>query len=528
MTITPQPMAYTLSALVTRAARMFGTRKAITDGDTRLNWVEVDAQRRIVARALIGHGIKKGDRVAIQAPNIYEYVIAAMGILTLGAILVPLNTRFKGHESGDILRRSGARILFTVTGFLDTDFPGMLAGEVLPDLERIVLLRGESAGLTNWSQFKAEADAVSDDKVDAYAALVQPDDIADLMFTSGTTGKPKGALHTHRQDISCYETASGIYGLTADDNFLIVPPFFHSFGYKSGWLVSVIRGAHMMPALTFDIDRMLPQIEQERISVLPGPPTVFHSLMVHPRRKDYDLTSLRLAIIGASTIPVELVRKTYSELKFRSVLVGYGLTENTALVTITRSEDDPIKVATTAGKPLPGILVKIIDGEGKELPQGEAGEIIVNGPYVMKGYYNDPVATAQTIDKDGWLHTGDIGLFDEDGYLKVTDRIKDMYIVGGFNCYPAEIENLLMQMPGVQQAAVIGVPDERMGEVGKAFIIRSPGSTITDTEVIAWARDNMANFKAPRFVEFVDAYPLNASGKVLKTELRAKDKARAG
>ncbi len=520
-----EAVPFTLPALVNRARRLFGAREAIKDGEFRLTWIAVDDLRRRVAKSLMATGIRKGDRVAIQAPNIHEFILAAMGLQSIGAVLVPLNTRFKGSESADILRRSNARILFTVTGFLGMDYPAMLKGEALPELERIILLRGDGPGLTSWKDFLAEGALVTDEELEARADQVKPSDVADLMFTSGTTGRPKGALLTHEQNIRGYQSFSGIYGLESTDNYLVVPPFFHSFGYKAGWLACTIYGARILPALTFDVDQMLPLIERERISVIPGSPTIFHAMLAHPRRKEYDLSSLRMALTGAASVPVELVRQMYSELGFKNVTIGYGLTECTAIVSLTRPSDTPEKVATTIGKPIPGLEVHCVDPEGNVLPQGKAGEIVVKGYLVMQGYFNDPEATAQAIDSQGRLHTGDVGYFDEDGDLRITDRLKDMYIVGGFNCYPAEIENILMQMPGVAQAAVIGIPDERMGEVGKAFIILKSGANLSEADVIAWARDNMANFKVPRRVEVVQSFPLNASGKVLKNELRALAKA---
>ena len=517
-----QPVPRTLPALVSHTAKRFGTRAAITDGDINLNWLEVDALRRRAARAFIASGIKKGDRIAIWAPNIHEWILAAMGLQSIGAILVGLNTRYKGEEAADILRRSNARILFTVSGFLNTDYPALIKNESLPELERIVMLRGDAPGMTSWAEFLKAGDAVPDSEVDARAALVTPGDVMDLMYTSGTTGRPKGALLTHEQDIRAYESLLGLTGLRSDDSYLVIPPFFHSFGYKAGWLASTIYGARILPAMTFDPDYLMPLIEREKITVLTGPPTVFLSLLAHPRRKDYDLSSLRLSMTGAASVPVELIRRMYSELKFEVVSIGYGLTESTAICSVSRQSDDPVKVATTVGQPLPGLDVRCADAGGNAMPQGQPGEVLIRGYSVMQGYFNDPEATAKAIDKDGWLHTGDVGLFDEDGYLKITDRIKDMYIAGGFNCYPAEIENLLMHHPAIAQVAVVGVPDERLGEVGKAFIMKKTGAQLSAAEVIDWAKEHMANFKVPRFVEFVDAFPLNASGKVLKTELRKR------
>ena len=521
MTVT-DPAPRTLPALVTETARRHGNQEAITDGEVRLTWREVDDLRRRAARAFIAAGIRKGDRIAIWAPNIHEWIIAAMGLQSLGAILVPLNTRFKGHEAADIIRRSNARLLFTVSGFLGIDYPAMLTSEALPELERIILLRGASAGLMTLQDFLATGDAVPDRELDAMSAQVQPGDIMDIMFTSGTTGKPKGAMLTHEQNIRGYEQFSSAYGLRAADPVLVIPPFFHSFGYKAGWLACTIYGARIVPCMTYDPEELIKVIDREKISVIPGPPTIFHGLLGPAARKQYDISSLRAAVTGGALVPEELVRRMSTDLGFKVVNVAYGLTECTALVTQTARDDPPVKIATTVGKTFKDLDVRCVDEKGHDLPAGQAGEIVARGYLVMKGYFNDPRGTAAAIDADGFLHTGDVGYFDAEGYLHITDRIKDMYIVGGFNCYPAEIENVLMQMPGVAQASVIGVPDERMGELGKAFIIRRPGADLSADQVIAWSREHMANFKVPRFVEFVDTYPMTASGKVLKTELRKR------
>ena len=522
MAIAP-PVPRTLPALVTHTANLHGDREAITDGEVRLSWREVNALRRRAGRAFIAAGVRKGDRIAIWAPNIHEWIIAAMGLQSLGAILVPLNPRFKGSEAADIIRRSNARLLFTVSGVLGIDYPAMLRGEELPDLERIVLLRGDDAGLMDWADFLESGDGVPEGRLDTMAAAVTPGDVMDIMFTSGTTGKPKGAMLTHDQNIRGFEDFSGTYGMRTEDVCLVIPPFFHSFGYKAGWLSCTIFGTRIVPSMTYDPEEIIKVIAREKISVIPGPPTIFHGLLAPAARNEYDISSLRTALTGAAMVPVELVKRMSSDLKFDIVMVAYGLTECTAIVSLTSPTDSPEKVANTVGRPMKGLEIRIVDAEGREVPKGQAGEILIRGYLVMKGYFNDPEGTARAVDAQGFLHTGDVGMLDEDGYLMITDRIKDMYIVGGFNCYPAEIENILMQMPGIAQAAVIGVPDERMGEVGKAFIIRRPGADINAGQVIAWSRERMANFKVPRIVEFVDAYPMTASGKVLKNELRARE-----
>jgi acyl-CoA synthetase (AMP-forming)/AMP-acid ligase II len=267
---------------------------------------------------------------------------------------------------------------------------------------------------------------------------------------------------------------------------------------------------------------VLARISRERVSVLPGPPTIYQSFLSHPDREQHDLSSLRLAVTGAAAIPVELVRRMRSELGFETVITGYGLTEASGIVTMCRHDDDPETIATTSGRAIPGVEVRCVDDAGKEVPRGQPGEVLVRGYNVMRGYFEDPAATAEAIDAEGWLHTGDIGVMNERGYLRITDRKKDMFIMGGFNCYPAEIENLLFEHPEIAQAAVIGIPDERMGEVGMAFVVPRPGANPTPEAVIAWCREHMANYKVPRRVEIVDSLPLNASGKVQKPLLRER------
>jgi len=262
------------------------------------------------------------------------------------------------------------------------------------------------------------------------------------------------------------------------------------------------------------------RVAEERVTVLPGPPTLFQSILDAPRRKDYDLSSLRLAVTGAAVVPVELIRRMREELTFQTIVTGYGLTEATGTVTMCRAGDDAETIALTSGRAIPDTECRIVDEKGNEVPSGEPGEVVTRGYHVMRGYLDDPAATAEAIDADGWLHTGDIGVMDERGYVRITDRKKDLFIVGGFNAYPAEIEGLLLRHPAVSQVAVVGMPDGRLGEVGAAFVVLRPGRQLTPEVLIAWASDEMANFKVPRRVEIVDALPLNASGKVLKTELR--------
>jgi acyl-CoA synthetase (AMP-forming)/AMP-acid ligase II len=346
--------------------------------------------------------------------------------------------------------------------------------------------------------------------------------LSDIIFTSGTTGRPKGVMCTHDQTLRVFHAWSGIVGLAHADRYLIVNPFFHTFGYKAGFLACLLRGATIVPEPVFDVASVLRRVEAERITMLPGPPTLFLTLLDVPDRERYDLSSLRLAVTGAAAVPVEMIRRMREELTFRVIITGYGLTESTGTIAMCRPEDDPETIATTSGRAIPDVEMRVIDEKGNEVPRGTAGEIVCRGYNVMQGYFRDEAATAEAIDRAGWLHTGDIGVMNDRGYIAITDRKKDMFIVGGFNAYPAEIENILLGHPAIAHAAVVGVPDDRQGEVGHAFVVARSGCILDAAEVTAWSREHMANFKVPRAVHVVEALPTNASGKVLKFELRRR------
>lgn len=507
---------------------------ALVDGPLHLDFAGLARAVGKAGRATIGAGVQAGDRVAIWAPNIWEWVVAALGVLDAGGVLVPLNTRFKSGEAAYILDKSRARMLFTVNGFLGNDYVAMLRDgpgrpaegrpvSGLEHLETIVVMRGDSPPHTrSWDGFLAGGDMVSPEAGESRAGAVGPTDASDVIFTSGTTGRPKGAVITHGQSLRVYRVWSEVVGLAAGDRYLIVNPFFHTFGYKAGFLACIMQGAVILPQITFDIDEVLRRIESDKVSVLPGPPALHQAILDHPNRSRHDLGSLRLAVTGAAAIPVEMIRRMRDEMTYQTILTAYGLTESSGTVTMCRPGDDPVIIATTSGRPIPDIEVKVIDDAGTEVARGLPGEIVVRGYNVIEGYFEDPEAGAEAIDAMGWLHTGDIGIMDDNDYLRVTDRKKDMFIVGGFNAYPAEIENMLLGHPGVAQAAVIGVPDERLGEVGAAFVTARPGARLEPDAISAWCRERMANFKVPRQVFVVDVLPVNASGKVLKFELRAR------
>jgi acyl-CoA synthetase (AMP-forming)/AMP-acid ligase II len=533
----------TIPGLVEDAAARFGESEAVVDvhgpgrTTTRLTFDGLAEQAAGATRAIVANGIERGDRVAIWAPNCAEWVVAALGAVGAGAVLVPLNTRFKGAEAAYILRQSGARLLFTVQGFLGTDFPALLdeavaAGEAVPDLERVVVLRtgddvprpptAQGDPVVGWEVFLQEGGACSPDVAAGRTASITAGDLSDLVFTSGTTGRPKGAMTTHGQTLRTFATWAEIVGLRKGDRYLIVNPFFHTFGYKAGILACLMSGATMVPEPVFGVDQVVERIEQEQISVLPGPPTIFQSILDHPDRKTFELTSLRLVVTGAAVVPVELVRGLWSDLGIETVLTAYGLTEATGTVTMCRQGDSAEVIAGTSGRAIPDVEVRIVEPGGAEVPRGDPGEVVVRGYNVMRGYFNDPEASEEAVDPDGWLHTGDLAVMDEAGNVTITDRLKDMYVSGGFNVYPAEVEAVLRRHPSVGQVAVIGIPDRRMGEVGLALVVPPADGAVPGVEddLAAWARDHLANYKVPRTVRLVDALPVNAGGKVLKRELR--------
>ena len=479
----PDNAFQTIPEMVACAADRFGDAEAVVDGPLRLTFAEVADRVRRAAGAFANLGVDRGDRVAIWAPNSAYWMIAAFGVLTAGGVVVPVNTRYKTAEAADIITRSGAKVVLVEKGFLGQDFttpPGVPALDL------------KSGFLEDGAPFER---------------AVTGTDIADIIYTSGTTGRPKGVMMNHAQNLRMYAEWCDLADLRRGDRYLIVNPFFHTFGYKAGCIASFIRGATMLPVPVFDIDTVVELIAAKRITMLPGPPTLYHSLLaVEDKAK---LATLRAGVTGAADIPVELIRRVHEELPFQTLATGYGLTE-AGTATMSRPGDSFEDVATTAGLPVADVEVRLAGD----------GEVLVRGYSVMQGYFDDPAATAEAIDADGWLHTGDLGEFTGSGRLRIVGRKKDMFIVGGFNAYPAEIEGFLMEHPAVAQAAVIGVPDERLGQVGKAFVVRKRHSEVGADELIAWSRDRMAGFKVPRSVEFLDALPLNATGKVMKDQLR--------
>ena len=530
----------TVPHLVRAAAEHFGTQPAVvTDAET-VSYGQLSDRVAEAAAAFLSLGVRRGDRVALWGPNSLNWIVACLGLQCAGGVLVPISTRYRGEEVRHILDRSGACALVTVSRFLDVDYLALLrsaAGGASPgrpvgglqDLRHVVLLddQGASDALA-WRTFLDRAQSASSELGERLRS-VAPGDNMDLMFTSGTTGRPKGVLMTHEQNLATYRIFSNVIQFERGDRYLIVNPFFHAFGYKAGIISSLLMGMTIYPHDVFDAERVMREIEQHKITVFPAPPTVYQMLLDHPAFPNFDLSSLRVSITGAASAPMSLIARLRREMSFEHIHVGWGLTEACGVGTMTRAGDPPEKISGTTGPALyPELELRIVDQDGKTLPAGGAGEVLLRGMSVMKAYFDDDEATSAALDADGWLRTGDIGVLDNDGYLSITDRKKDMYIVGGFNAYPAEIENIISSHPKISQVAVVGVPDIRLGEVGVAFVVLRPGERLAEAELIAWCRDNMANFKAPRRVCFRSELPLNASNKVLKHELRKEASAWGG
>ncbi len=503
----------TIPQVLDGVADRFSDHDALITADRRFTFGQLRDEVRKAAAAMIDLGVEPGDRVAIWSPNTWHWVVACLATHYAGGVLVPLNTRYTVSEAADILARTGAPLAFASGSFLGADKAAELARSSLPALRHIIrvpidITIDKADG--SWDEFIARGTDLA--AADARAAAVEPDDVSDILFTSGTTGRSKGALCAHRQSLDAPAAWADCGQVTSADRYLCINPFFHNFGYKAGILACLQTGATLIPQLTFDPEAAMRAVQEHRITVLPGPPTIYQTLLDQPKRPDYDLTSLRFAVTGAAVVPVVLIERMQAELDIDIVLTAYGLTEACGFGTMCRADDDAVTVATTCGRPIADFELRI----------GDHDEVLLRGPNVMLGYLDDPDATAAAIDADGWLHTGDVGTVDAAGNLTITDRLKDMYICGGFNVYPAEIEQVLARLDGVADSAVIGVPDERLGEVGKAFVVAKAGAELNEAAVIAYIREHLANFKTPRSVEFLDALPRNPGGKVVKPLLRER------
>ncbi len=522
-----------LGSMLAGAAALHGDLTAVVEGETGLTYRQLEDHARDAAKALIAAGVGRGDLVACWAPNGWRWVVVAHAVWRVGGVIVPISSRFKILEAGPLLARTEAKILFTVGECAGARFVDSLRAEFgppegdaifagLPALRHLIRLdldHADGEQGAGFADFIAAGAAISDAGLDANAASVQASDICEVIFTSGTTGAPKGVQLTQHQLMRSYWDWSGIGGLQAGDAYLVITPFSHGFGLNAGLIACALRGLTMVLLDIFEPARALDLIRRHHVAVMGGPPTLFTRLMDQPGVKENPPTSLRVAFIGAASVPVEILLRAGRELGIGRVINAYGLME-ACVVSMTRADDDPEVIATSTGRALPDVEVDIVDTAGASVGPGEAGEILVRSYGVMPGYWRDEAQTRAGITPDGWFRTGDIGIRDPAGNIRIVDRKKDMFICGGFNAYPAEIEDLLMKMGGLSLVSVVGAPDPVQGEIAVAYVVPAPGAEIEAQAVIAWAKRNMAGYKAPRRVIVRRSLPLNANGKVMKDVLR--------
>jgi len=532
-------LEFTVGGLMDHMAGRFPDNDALVSVERGVShtYREFNEVCRDVAKGLLRMGVKKGDHVSIWANNVPEWVILQFATAKIGAVLVTINTSYKSAELEYILEQSDSSTLFLVKSFKGTDYPetlysvapelrdaapGMLRSEKLPYLRNVVFIGEETpAGMLNFSVIKEMGAAVSDCELAAVEASLDCHETINMQYTSGTTGFPKGVMLTHYNVVNNGFAIGECMKFTEKDRLCIPVPFFHCFGCVLGVMACVTHGSTMVPVETFDPLKVLQTIEKERCTAVHGVPTMFIAELEHPEFSKFDLTSMRTGIMAGSVCPIEVMKRAVNDMHVTEITSVYGQTESSPGITQTRTEDSIELRVATVGRALPGAEVKIIDIEtGATLPPGKQGELCARGYMVMKGYYKMPEETAKVIDADGWLHTGDLAVMDENGYCKITGRIKQMIIRGGENIYPREIEEFLYTHPKISDVQVYGVPDRKYGEQVMAAIVLKKGVEMTADEVRDFCRGKIANYKNPKYVKFVDSYPMTASGKIQKFKLR--------
>jgi acyl-CoA synthetase (AMP-forming)/AMP-acid ligase II len=512
----PLAAAGTIPGVVERAAATYAGRPALVSEAGTVTFDELLELVRAAAGALIDAGVVAGDRVALWAPNTAEWAMASLAVLFAGGSVVPVNPRYTAVEAAALVDRAGCRVVLAEGERGARSLAREAAG--MPGPSAVVSLGAPTPGLASWADLVGAGSSNAD--LDRRLAELTPGDVSHVQYTSGTTGAPKGAMLRHGAMVETTARWAEVVGLTVGDCYPVVSPFSHIGGHKTGLLACLVAGATTVPVASFDPGSFARTVAAHDVTVVQGPPTLFHALIERARQGSDALATLRVGVTGAAVIPPTLVRDMLHVLGLQLVVTAYGLTETTGVCTMTRPGDPIDVVAETSGRPIEGVEVRIVDESGASLPPGSRGEIAVRGIGVMQGYLDDPEATRATMHGD-WLATGDVGWVGEDGNLRIVDRLKDMVVVGGFNVYPAEIERVLLEHPAVAQAAVIGLPDPRMGEVPGAFVVPAAGAVIEVASLVAYVGEQLAKFKVPRTVWVVDRLPLNAAGKVAKAELRS-------
>jgi fatty-acyl-CoA synthase len=529
----------TVGQLLEERAHDFPDHEALVYADRNLRWTysKLNEECNLVAKGLMALGVEKGDHLAVWTTNTPEWVTLQFATGKMGGVLVTVNTNYRTMELEYLLRQSDAKTLILIEGYRGTSYidtiyeicpelrhsqPGELQSKRLPLLKNVIVLSEKPySGMYNWSQLIEKGKMISDQELKARSQSLHPDDVINMQYTSGTTGFPKGVMLTHYNLVNNARNIAECMKLTYDDRLCIPVPFFHCFGCVIGTLACVSVGATMVPVQEFDPEVVLQTVEKEKCTALHGVPTMFISELNHPNFSKYDLSTLRTGVMAGSNCPMEVMKAVMEKMGMTEVTICYGQTESSPVITQSRT-DDPVSLRVeTVGKALPHVEVKIVEpGTNRVLPANTQGELCTRGYHVMKGYYKNPDATKEVIDEDNWLHTGDLAVMDENGYVRITGRLKDMIIRGGENIYPREIEEFLYQHPKILDVQVVGVPDEKFGEEVGAWVILKEGETADAEEIRAFCKGKISRHKIPKYVFFTDEYPMTASGKIQKFKLR--------
>ncbi len=531
-------MTHTVGRQLELVAERFPDREAVvyTDRPYRRTWREFNDECDRVAKGFLAHGVKKGDKIAIWATNIPEWLITLFAASKIGAVLVTVNTAYKVFELEYLLKQSDTKLLVMMDEYKGTSYVEIVRqlcrglgkrwehlNPMLPFLDEIVYAGAGDCpeGMTPWARLEQDGAGIPDQVLREIGEGLDCHEVVNMQYTSGTTGFPKGVMLTHYNILNNGKGIGDCMRFTHEDRLCVVVPFFHCFGLVLATMASLTHATTMVPVDLYSPVKVMDAISRERCTAFHGVPTMYIAMLDHPDFEKYDFSSLRTGIMAGSPCPVKVMQAVVDRMNMREITITYGQTEASPATTMTTTEDSLELRVNTVGRAMPYVETKIVDPDtGRTLGPGEVGEFCSRGYNTMQGYYKMEEATRQVIDKDGWLHSGDLATVDENGYYKITGRIKDMIIRGGENIYPKEIEEFLYTIPDIQDVQVIGVPSQRFGEEVMACIVRREGSAITEEEVKELVRSHMARHKVPRYVAFLDAFPMTASGKIQKFRLR--------